>query len=493
MNVDQSRQADLPRWVNAAVWIFALSFPLWAISTQSLWIDEAITGNAVRQPTLHACWASLLSVRGSDLQMPLYMAYVWAWEKIFGGSEIALRLANYPWFVAAQIAGSFFWPDRRKGLLFIAIAGSNAFLWFYLNEARPYMMEYGAACAIVFILCSLTRSDISTSKWWILAAAVVMLAGANMLGFAWAGTTLLVVTFLLVRRRRRPPIFPTVCCFVLLTILAGYYAWTLSIGARAAALPVRLPLNAIYLLYELSGFAGLGPGRIEIRTHGLTTFRPYMLPLVAFALAWVFVFIRSIKRAFAKDERDVTLAILAYAIPPLLFLLVLGVVSHFNVLARHATPSLPLLLILCTLGVYDLAQDRHLRHKAIAAGFGVFAIVSCLCLRFMPRHAKDDYRAAAAAAFPSLTNDSVVWWCANTAGAEYYYLPTTRHGEIRKGSALNVVNPDEAEIERLPRPNMVVLSKADLYDSHGAIAAMLKKQSFVQVQTLQAFSIWRKP
>src|SRR3954469_20008194 len=110
-----------PAWLVVCVWIFALLFPLLALSRQSFWIDEAITGNAASQPSLTEWWRSLKTVNGSDVQMPFYMVYVWAWEKLFGRSELALRFANYPWFVLGQVAAGSLWRDRRKGLLLVTI------------------------------------------------------------------------------------------------------------------------------------------------------------------------------------------------------------------------------------------------------------------------------------------------------------------------------------------------------------------------------------
>src|SRR5581483_417383 len=81
-------------------WVLAgLTVCLAAISHQSLWIDEALTGGKASQRTLADWWRMMVEVKGSDLQMPLYMVYLWGFAKVFGASEWALRAANIPWFV----------------------------------------------------------------------------------------------------------------------------------------------------------------------------------------------------------------------------------------------------------------------------------------------------------------------------------------------------------------------------------------------------------
>lgn len=474
-------------------WIFALVFPLVAISQQSFWIDEAITGNAARQPVLRSWWQSLVTVNGSDLQMPFYMLYVWAWEKIFGSSEIFLRLANYPWFLLGQMAGAFIWRDRRKGLLFIVIAACNSFIWFYLNEARPYIMQYGLACVIVYFLCSLARSDfIPLRNYWLFSLAIIALAGANMLGSAWSGMAVLVAGFFLLKKQVRPPLLPIVFCIGAFVILGYYYVWTLVTGAFGSRLPTRLILNIFYVPYELCGFAGLGPGRLDIREHGLSSFWPFLWPLAAFALVWLFILLYASKPAYSPEEKSCALTAFAYAIPPIFFLFLVGLFINFNVLGRHAIPAMPFMVMLLTLGIWSLMQESRILGNAIIILFGIFSVASCLGVRFFPWHARDDYRGAAVAISKLLVDRQMAWWCASWEAADYYKLPIHERKSENSATLLVVRSPTPEQFRNLPSPSVVVLSKPDIYDSQGTIAAMLKEKNFTQTQTLQAFSIWEK-
>src|SRR5439155_14546466 len=78
--------------------VFAL-----AVSNQSFWIDEASTAHKAITPTLKAWWERLRAEGTSNLQLPLYMLYAWAWEKMLGPEEWALRAGNIPWVVLALV------------------------------------------------------------------------------------------------------------------------------------------------------------------------------------------------------------------------------------------------------------------------------------------------------------------------------------------------------------------------------------------------------
>src|SRR5438046_2892386 len=124
-----------------------------AISNQSLWIDEASAAYKAQQPALRGWWEEMVTQKGSDLQMPLYMIWLWLCEKIFGSSEVALRAINLIWFLPAiaVVARSL---SRERALQFAAVLATafSPFTWYYLNEARPYVMQMSASLVLVSTL-----------------------------------------------------------------------------------------------------------------------------------------------------------------------------------------------------------------------------------------------------------------------------------------------------------------------------------------------------
>ena len=102
-------------WRAALALAAAVVTCLAAISGRSLWIDEAATAAQAMQPTLGSWWQLLVEEKTAHLQMPLYMLYIWGYEKVFGSGEWLLRLANLPWFVAGAVVfiSSFRAEERR--------------------------------------------------------------------------------------------------------------------------------------------------------------------------------------------------------------------------------------------------------------------------------------------------------------------------------------------------------------------------------------------
>ncbi|HEX7570504.1 MAG TPA: WecB/TagA/CpsF family glycosyltransferase [Verrucomicrobiae bacterium] len=80
--------------VNArrAGWIFLAGTVLvcgLAITARSLWIDEIEIARRAQQPTLADAWRQLCAIHGSDMQMPLYVVWIWACAKIAGHREMS--------------------------------------------------------------------------------------------------------------------------------------------------------------------------------------------------------------------------------------------------------------------------------------------------------------------------------------------------------------------------------------------------------------------
>src|SRR5690606_7022075 len=110
-----------------------------AVSGQSYWIDEANTAWRAAEPQFGVLLGRMVSDTGSDAQMPLFLLAIWAWEKLVGHGEVALRSMNLIWVAW----GLYVFANRRVDRLLVA--GASAFLWYYLDEARPYGMQIGAS------------------------------------------------------------------------------------------------------------------------------------------------------------------------------------------------------------------------------------------------------------------------------------------------------------------------------------------------------------
>jgi len=386
----------------------ALAISLAALSAKSLWIDEALTAVKAMQPNFHSWWQAMLQERTSDLQMPFYMFYMWAFEKVFGANEWTLRFANLPWFVAGAVAFIHSLPaqyHRRWIAAFLTLC--FPFTWYYLDEARPYAMVLGASLLVAASLIRLNRGSgmaaaPDKSDLGMFMLGLLLLSATTMLGMIWAAAALAVLVVVLPANqivgslKTRPGL-----CFgaaAILLALAGYYLWTLKIGARGGAGAPTNVGSILFVGYELLGFSGLGPGRLQIRSSGFAALRPYGLVLALYAIAVMILFYAAMRSSSARVPDDhrpqpsgglavrkaknrQALAIgLCCCFPPA-FIFSAGLLAHWRVLGRHFAPLIPAILLVLISGLSAL-WSRGGTEKAAALFFCGLMLFSSLSLRF---------------------------------------------------------------------------------------------------------------
>ena len=472
-----------------------------AISNQSFWIDEANTAVRAGQPTLVKWWQEMMILKGSDLQMPGYMVFAWGWEKLVGLNEYALRAGNAPWFLLGLIAMFRAVTASRLQKCLALVVLTNPLIWQYLNEARPYAMQIGMSSVVFFSLYRLgcEQNAPCRERYWIIALCVssLILSTSSLLAMLWLGAYLVaaVLSTSMVRLRRLAQEYWLcwVLTFTLLFALGLYYLWTLHVGGRAAALEHATGFkNVPFILYELLGFNGLGPGRLAIRTGGLHAFLPWLPWLAIYAAVLLPVLVLGWRQVVASMPLW-TLVCWAGAFATVAaFILAMGVAVGFRVLGRHFLPALPLILFMLGAGVNALLSRRGQVGQVVIVGFLGLTLVSSLNLRFSERHAKDDYRGAAMLGRQALARGESVWWSACLEGAEVYHLPVAEAPGTAT-AALLVVDQNEKFLQNLPTPDLVLVSKPDLYDGSGALANYLMRAGFHRTKTLSAFTAWQAP
>jgi hypothetical protein len=515
--------------------------------------------------------------KASDLQMPFYMFYVWGFEKVFGSCEWCLRLANLPWFIAGVIAfvGIFSVQDHRR-VIGAWLVLFSPFAWYYLDEARPYAMQLGASLLVVTALGHLLKDLLDPSvgvpltrplhqsvqaipphpnpsprgkgrggrraSWQGVYVAmfllgILVLSGSSLLGMIWAAAAVVTLiaglgfgaTLRLVRQHW--PWWLGAGC--VLVFLALYYLWTLKVGARASAVAATTLTSTLFIVYELLGFAGLGPGRAEMRSGAFGVLRPYWAGLAAYGFSLAIVLGAALSGVVRKQRGPVKTemrntsgelknpelpqkgakrhkeipglqAVSRWAGPPeckvlglglccvlpVALILIAGRVAHFRVLGRHFTPLVPCLLLVLSTGLSALWSRRGYLAGLAVALFCSLSLLSCLSLRYAQRHNKEDYRAAAAVARAALQQGRSVWWNAAEAGASYYGVPVAV--PARAGAALLCVNPDSETLARLSAPQIVIASRPDVYDAQGALARYMREEGFAPVSQYTAFVIWER-
>lgn len=498
MKSDLKLESEFHSKAEILLWLLLLLCFVAAVSNQSLWIDELLTAVKAREPTLRTWWQRMVAEKASDLQMPLYMFWMWAQAKVFGSSEWALRAGNLPWMVAGAVAFVRSFTMGRQRMAASLVVMMSPFGWYYLNEARPYAMQLGSSLLILGALRTLNHlSGLETTakrRWFLMfCLGLIVLSGTSMLGMVWAGGALGALAVFstptgFFRLLRRYWMVGLATAGMLLA-LGFYYLWTLTVGARASAVAGTGWQNVAFIFYELTGFSGLGPGRIQLRELGMAALRPYFGWIALHGVVLFLVLGSGLKSMIRSPDKRRVLAASACLIIPLSFLIGSAIATHFRLLGRHFTPLLPVVIMLFVLGVSHLWQPLQHWKKGLVVIFIALNLVSSLSLRFAARHARDDYRGAAAAARTALQQGKTVWWNAAAEGVEYYNLPITA-ARLKQGDLLVLTNPSREELAGLPRPNVLIVSKADIYDAAHSIMQYLTEQNFVKVKTLPAFTIW---
>ena len=470
------------------------------VSHDSFWIDEAFSAHYAVQPTLASWWHCLSGVgNGSDAQMPLYMFYLWAWEKLLGSSEWALRAANIPWFLLAQAA---FWIGLRRWprLQFAAVicAACDPFLWRYLDETRPYMMQYAGATIVLSCLAPFVSAPAPVIRArWVLAfaAGLLILCGSSALGVPWAGAATLGLFCLTWRRAslaKGPALIAALAVAVLaLGGLTAYTAWTLASGHHGAVGLGHRFASLCFAAYEVLGFGGLGPSRVQVIDGNPRDFLPFLAPLTVLAVLFAGVIAIGLRgfRSFA-DGRAMAAALL-YVLIPIGMIVALVYGADFHAVGRHFAPTAPATVLLVAVALVAAWRDKAPWQIGWTTAFLLLWLASSLEIRFDPRHLRDDYRDSAVIARAALSSGKRVWWAAVDGTGAYYHVPLSPDSDGMKTARI-IWRPLPQDLAVLPPPDVVIFSKPALFDTVGALSAYLQAHSYRQVKSLPAFTIWEK-
>jgi hypothetical protein len=506
-------------WRLGAFALIQIAVMLLAISNESLWIDEFWTAYFGAIGSFRAFLELLLVPSGS--QTPLHFLHFYLWGLLNPAGEYFFRLANLPLFVAGQLAVFWALRDHPKtfAYLFLALSALHPMVWAYANEARPYAMMYAGSQMILAYLLHLHAASarVRPAQPLFLLLFVlggILLFGASLLGAFWvfaASVHVLVhhmrkSTWRELLRGANPWLLAMM--LIVIAVLTVYYLNSLLKGAGASRLASTTPATVLFAAYEMLGLAGIGPGRLELRSLGPAALAPYAVGLLAALSVLLMVLAVGLKQARNQLGARELLLLGVLGLFPVAVVIFSGFAMQWRVLGRHLIAALPLLNLLLALGLATLMHANGRRGQRVrwllAVACLVFLTYSSLSLRFAERHRKDDYRAAAAIAQQGLAQGKRVWWAADSVGAAYYRLPgefdvmgelTSTHKPLACSDLPGVqpvANASLSCLQALTAPDVVILSKPETFDTQGDIAGYLKAGQFAVVQSVPAFTVWRR-
>lgn len=492
-----------------------------AITRQSLWMDEGFTAWFASHESFASFFSTLMGSKEApgDPQMLFYLLYMWGWVKVWGASEIALRAANIPF--AILLVGTIRWASRtlfRRADAWMLLCLSP-FMWFYMNEARPYVavMAFAAAALVAALAYLMHPADYRVLAPWFCLTALLLACGSHILGLFLVPSLVALAVVITwnqpaVRRNLLRDWSPaSLSLLPVFLALGAFFLWTSRFGVNMKRAEPGIA-NLAFVLYEFSGFAGLGPPRNELRenphVHILIAYWPWLLIGIAATLAVAYVLLRTSPDRIARGLVISLLTGLSIAS-------IVSKVAHFQLLGRHAAVFFPMLFILLLAWTKDAAHSSGTRYLGAAAltALAVAWGISDLRLVLLPQYEKESYRAASSISVARADQSGgEILWAADTHTAYYYGVRVTSPypdaGSVTadtysrlawpvRGQAIDAGNwtieQATAYVDHRNAPLILVLSRPDLYDEKRGWRALVEKQRPAVVGVMNEFQIFEWP
>lgn len=168
------------RFLVLALTVLSLVLTLWRIDSGSIWWDESLSLHRAQHDMAYVLSGHIDfgGFRTVDQHPPLYFLLLAAFTRLFGESDLVLRLPSALFsacIVPLVYACSRELTDRRGALAASALAALSPMLHWYAREARMYTMV--AALSGLTLLCALRAIRPSAGRRtpttrWLLAALV---------------------------------------------------------------------------------------------------------------------------------------------------------------------------------------------------------------------------------------------------------------------------------------------------------------------------------
>jgi hypothetical protein len=464
-----------------------------APSDDSLWIDEAGTAQLAMTPTFREFVVGMTTGGNSEQQMPLSMLIAWVSAHILGTSEYQLRLPNLLWGFAGLWA--FYLIARRlNNPWVIPCFAVQPYLWFYVNEFRPYAFQIGLGAWLCYSLLRLLQDQRPGFAIALICITSFLLCASSLLGVIPAFVGCAIAAVILLRRGESPGRRTLVCIGLFIAALVPlglFYIWTLARGAGGARFWNPSVMNVLFSLYELAGYSGLGPPRDSLRElgrHPQELFRALLstaLPLATLVTCHFLAAVAAWSAPIAPSKRAFQSLSLLYLTGTILLLSGLSALFAWPFWGRHLAPVFPFFCVALALCFETATRWRQVLGVALIS----CSLASTANVRFNPLHRKDDYRNAAHIAKQAVASGGSVWWVAAPLGASYYGLTIPQYaGRVLMMAA--TVPEKIASVGGEDPPSLIILSKPDVSDAFGAVQSYLSANSYRLVRVLPGFKIY---
>jgi hypothetical protein len=511
LNVQNSNQSFKFAFITCLIVSIAISIV--SITNQSLWIDEAATAWLASHPTFAGLIDTQINTSYGETQKLFHVWYIWAWAKVFGISEYSLRFSNLPFLFIFLLTVQWGAKTLFKNRWLWVLAALNPFVWYYMNEARPYMgvIAFSSLAVVSFLIYVLEPTYKPRLMPWLCLFGLFIATGMIMLGafiipcffiaLGWAYKWDWVKWKIFLKDW----LWPILIFLPFFLALGGWFVWvTLYQGAGAGIIETPSFLNSLFGLYEFLGFLGLGPPRNLLRSEpSLHTFfqSGYIVTFITGVTCLIIVSVGIIMNIREKGlSKRISLLIIMFLVGVLSFHFV-AYFFHFRYWGRHMAQFFPLfiLIIIAALSHITYCYRRiNLRHFAIWTLAAIW-LLSSSRLAFLSDYGKDDYRSAVSHVTSSVRNGGTILWAGDTIGASYYGLSCTNDPlpkvfwptpfiAIRTGNwNKNQIN---YTLSNNTLPIVIAISKSDVFDPNHTIENLLKERNAKLIATPNTFRVY---
>lgn len=480
-----------------------------AISSQSLWIDEAVTAWFASLRSLTQLLAAVQTTSMSEAFSPGYVIYMWLWTKALGVSELVLRYSNLPFFVTLLIASNSLPSKNFHKSSAIALITLSPLVWFYLNEARSYISLMTTSAVACVLLIKYLTIDGGKKRFFASLTVFAVATGIamNML-MLFALPPLAILLWLFPRKQelawhdiRRHWLTPILVSLPAIVALIAYYWISVKRGAGGIRGAPGMA-NVAFILYEFLGLAGVGPPRNALRANpSVEAFVGYYLPLALAVFGFSLTFALWCLYSLRKKESAL--------LNPLFIAGTIGLGLYFGFAYVMQSRMLPRHLIFLypyfAYGIsYALAHTKFvgLGRSPLLILLPLLAVwsYSNMKIRFAAEYQKEDYRAAVELSKQYARDGVTIGWCADKYAGSYYGLTFEDQLGISNTKllirAVDCTGLDYLEeLEQIARSYspllLVVGKKTDIFDPNAVVTTFLSRQGSKPLLEQKDFTFYR--
>ena len=463
---------------------------LFLISTESFWVDEGITASWLMKDSFNDLLSNLLSNSESESQMPFYIICIWLWGLIVPHTEWFLRSLNILFLFGTGLF-VYNYSKRYDNSFIFLIFFIQPFLWKYVGEFRPYLLQIFLHTIQIIALLDLLNEKNIKYRTLLLVSSSFLSCFVHMLSVIPLIVIFLIISVCFLIKKinlYKQEIKIILFSFPLFLMLGFYYLQTLIRDAGGAKLWDPSIKNYLFSIYELIGLSGIGPSYLMIRDiatndffETINLFVNYIPIIFLFLIVFVLI-ILNLKLVFNKNTR----ILIIFSISVFLILIIFSSLANWPFWGRHLAPIFPAYVIILSVLISYFYKKNNFG-KIISLILISLLIFSTLNNRFNDKYEKEDYRGIMNYA-GSHSENTIILMGVNRPAYSFYEKYFSEKYKFNNTIFVEYLKKNSSII-----PDKIILTRPDAIDSDFFIRKYIIRNNFVEdVDKFVGFKIYKK-